>query len=480
MPDRLSSVDASFLYLEESVTAMHVGSVLVFSTPKKGPKKGPEKGFDHATLMDLVGNRIAYVHRYRQRVRQIPAGLGGPVWVDDEDFDLAYHVRRTTLPRPGTDEQLAELVGRTQARLLDRDRPLWEILLVEGLSGGRFALITKTHQAMVDGVHGIDIGQVILDDAPTDVAPIAQTWTPAPEPHDLELLARAAVDTLTSPGRIVEGVREGFDDLRETGAKVLGVAQQALTAALRTAASPAPATPLNTPIGADRRVELLDLDLDDFRAVRSRRFGSTDHGGVTVNDVVLATITGALRDWLLTRGEPVRPDTSLRAMVPLSVAETEGGGSHVGSQVVAAFVDLPVGEPSPGMRLQQVSFRMASQLRHGQAIGATGLAGLAGFAPPTLHSMAARLASAVSRRVFNLVISNVPGPQQPRYAGRARLLASYPVIPLARGQALAIGLTSYDGRVHLGLNADRDAMPDLDVLADGVHRALAELMEEAP
>ena len=452
MLDRLSPLDSSFLYLEESVTAMHVGSVLIFETP--------EQGFDYEELLALVANRIAYVHRYRQRVRQVPAGLGGPVWVDDADFDLTYHVRRSALPRPGTVEQLGEFVARVQSRLLDRSRPLWEVYLVEGLEGNRFALVTKTHQAMVDGVTGIDIGQVILDDAPNDVVPIAQTWSPKEE-------------------RLLSGLRGGLEDLRHTGARVVEAAGQAATALVRTAASPAPSTPLNTTIGNARRVELVELDLKDFRTVRSRRFGATaDHGHVTVNDVVLATLTGALREWLMNRGEPVSASTTLRAMVPLSVTDT-AVDSHVGGPVVAAFIDLPVGEPSTGMRLRQVSYRMSQQLQHGQAVGAAGLAGLAGFAPSTLHSMAARLASAMSRRMFNLVISNVPGPQASRYAGHARMVASYPVIPLARGQALAVGLTSYDGRVFLGLNGDRDAMVDLDVLAEAVHSALAELVEYA-
>ncbi|NLG20935.1 MAG: wax ester/triacylglycerol synthase family O-acyltransferase [Actinomycetales bacterium] len=467
MLDRLTPVDSSFLYLEGPVTAMHVGSVLVFDTP-------PE-GFDYETLLDLVSNRMAYVHRYRQRVRQVPAGLGGPVWVDDADFDLTYHVRRSGLPRPGTMEQLSEFVARIQSRLLDRERPLWEVYLVEGLEDDRFAIVTKTHQAMVDGVHGLDMGQVILDASPTDVAPIVQTWTPAPEPSDVELLTRSAISTVTSPRRLWDGVRGGLTDLRHTGAKVAEVGRQAGTALVRTAASPAPATPLNTPIGSARRVRLIDLDLEDFRQVRHRKFGAGDLGQVTVNDVVLATLTGALREWLMTRGEPISSASTLRAMVPLSV-EDAVGDSHVGGPVVAAFVDLPIGEPSAAMRLRQVSFRMAKQLSDGRAIGAAGLAGLAGFAAPTLHSMAARAASAMSRRMFNLVISNVPGPQEARYAGPARLVASYPVIPLAEGQALAVGLTSYDGRVHLGLNADRDAMTDLDVLAECIDSALAELV----
>ncbi|WP_114905498.1 WS/DGAT/MGAT family O-acyltransferase [Ornithinimicrobium murale] len=467
MLDRLTPVDSSFLYLEGPATSMHVGSVLVFDMP--------EGGFDHDTLLDLVANRVAYVHRYRQRVRQVPAGLGGPVWVDDADFDLSYHVRRSGLPRPGSMEQLSEFVARVQSRPLDRARPLWEIYLVEGLADDRFALVSKTHQAMVDGVHGLDIGQVILDESPNDVVPIAQTWTPSPEPSDVELITRSAINTVTSPRRLWDGVRGGVTDLRHTGGRVVEAAQQAGTALVRTAASPAPDTPLNTHVGSTRRVHLIDLDLEDFRQVRGRRFGAGDLGHVTVNDVVLATLTGALREWLMTRGEPISSSSTLRAMVPLSIEDGEVE-SQVGGPVVAAFVDLPVGEPSPVMRLQQVSYRMAKQLRDGRAIGAAGIAGLAGFAAPTLHSMAARAASAMSRRVFNLVISNVPGPQEARFAGPARLWATYPVIPLAQRQALAIGLTSYDGRVHLGLNADREAMPDLNVLAECIDSALAELV----
>ncbi len=223
---------------------------------------------------------------------------------------------------------------------------------------------------------------------------------------------------------------------------------------------------------------MLSADLADFRAVRDRRVGGRKLEHVTVNDVVLATVTGALRTWLQTRGEPVHPSSTVRAMVPVSVHDPEGP-SRLGNRVTACFVDLPVGEPSPGMRLQQVAYRMRQQMEGGQAVGAGSLAGLAGFAPPTLHSLGARLGSAVSRRLFNLVITNVPGPQHPLYAGQSRMLATFPVIPLARGQALTLGLTSYDGRVFFGLNGDRDAMVDIEVLSQCLVDALEELIGES-
>lgn len=468
MADPLSSVDTTFLYLEDSSPALHAGAVLVFRTPKDG--------FGYDTLRTLVANRIAYVPRYRQRVRSVPGGLTGPVWVDDAEFDLSYHLRRAQLPRPGTDRQLADFAARVGQRLLDRDRPLWEMYLVEGLSHGRFALVTKTHQAMVDGVTGIDLAQVILDDHPSDVDPIVTTWQPTPAPSGAELLARSAWQTISSPGRWWGQVQSGLQEVKRTAGSVAHTAGQAVGTLVRTAASPAPQSPLNTALGTARRAVFLDLDLRDFQAVRERRSGSIDRTHVTVHDVVLAVLAGALREWLLARGEPVTSSTTLRAMVPVSVVDA-AVDSHVGGPVVAAFVDLPVGEPNPSMRLHQVSYRMAHQVGRGNAASARGLAGLAGFAPSTLHSLAARAATAMSRRVFNLMISNVPGPQLPRYAGRARMVATYPLIPLVSDHALGIGLTSYDGRIHLGLHADRAALPDLEELVTGVGTALADLMD---
>ena len=471
VPDRLSPLDVSFLYLEEPTTPMHVGAVTVF--------QAPEEGFDHDRLVELISQRIAFVPRYRQRVRWVPGRLANPVWVDDERFEMSYHVRRSALPRPGTDAQLAELVARVQSRPLDRTRPLWEMYLVEGLSQGRFALITKTHHAMVDGIAAVDIGQVILDTRPDSRDRAPDTWRPSAEPSWVELVAGAVAETVRRPTAVLDTLRGGVSEVRHTTGKVLGAAGGLLAAATSVARS-APESPLNTVIGEQRRYAMCALDLDDHRRIRKA------HGrkgqDVTVNDVVLATVAGALRAWLLTRGEKVGPATTVRALVPVSVApgpDDVAGAPVAGSRVSSYLVELPVGEPSPVMRLHQVSYRMRAHKETGQAVGAEALVGLAGFAPPTLHALGARVASGLSRRWFNLVVTNVPGPQQPLYAGSARLLAAYPVVPLARNQALSIGLTSYDGRVFYGLNADRDAMPDVGVLAQCLQDALTELLETA-
>ena len=465
VPDRLSPLDVSFLYFEEPTTPMHVGGVSIFQAPKKG--------FDHDRLVQLIAQRISLVPRYRQRIRWVPGKLANPVWVDDEHFDLTYHVRRAALPRPGDDNQLAEFVARVQSRRLDRSRPLWEMYLVEGVGGstdGRFAIITKTHHAMVDGIGAVDIGQVILDTAPSRRQRATDAWRPSAEPTWVELVAGALAETVSRPTAVVDTVRGGMTEVRHTVGRLAGAAG-GLLAAATSAARPAPESPLNVEIGENRRYAMVTLDLEDHRRIRAAH-SRTDQP-LSVNDVVLATVAGALRAWLLTRGEKVGPATTVRALVPVSVRDPAATGNRVSS----FLVDLPVGEPSAVMRLHQVAYRMQAHKDTGQAVGAEALAGLAGFAPPTLHSLGARVASGLSKRWFNTVVTNVPGPQQPLYAGDARMLAAFPVVPLAKGQALSIGLTSYDGRACYGLNADRDAMPDLDVVARSLEDALAELLE---
>ncbi len=462
--DRLTSLDTSFLYLEGRSTVMHVGSVMVFD-----PAAGR---VDLDRLVTLIGQRIAQLPRYRQRIRWVPGHLANPVWIDDEYFDLSYHVRRAALPRPGTDAQLEAFVARIQPRPLDRDRPLWEVYLVEGLEHGRFAIVTKTHYALVDGVNALDIAQLLVTETPGWERAQQDLWRPMHAPNDLTLVAAAVLDSLRGPGRMVEAARGGATELRELGAKVLsGVGSLARTVA-RGAATPAPTSPLNAPVGQARRFVMVGTDLADYRAVRSRLARGAHGEDVSVNDVVLAALAGALRTWLLTRGAAVHNATVVRALVPVSVEDDAGTGLH---SLSACLVDLPVGEPAASMRLHQIAFLMRQQIAGGRAVGADRLVGLAGFAPPTLHAMGARLGSEMSRRLFNVIVTNVPGPQTPLYAGDAHMLSTYPVIPLAKGQALAVGLTSYDGGVYYGLNADRDAMPDVEVLGQSIVDSLAEL-----
>lgn len=462
MADRLSPLDVSLLYLETSTTAMHLGSVATFDAPAEGT-------VDYDALCDLVEHRIGNAPRYRQKVRFVPGHLANPVWVDDEDFDITYHVRRSALPRPGSVDQLRELVGRVQSRQLDRDRPLWEFYLVEGLTGGGFAIITKTHQALADGSD--DITALVLDPTPTPRATPGDGWLPDPEPSGLDLVLGAVIDNLRRPTEAIDTVRAAAVDVRATAGRVLHSAGGLLTS-FGSSLRPAPTSPLNVRIGEQRRFAMAATDLDAYRRIRKA------HGG-TINDVVLATVTGALRTWLLTRGESVTSSTVLRALAPVSVQpsdDADSGSLPVG-EVAAVFVDLPIGEPNPVVRLHQVSYAMRAHVESGRSVSAGAITALSGFAPPRVHSLAARLATRVARRLFNVVVTNVPGPQFPLYAVGAQMTGAYPVVPLVQEQAVAVGLTSYNGGVFYGLNADRDALPDVDVIAQCIEEALGELEE---
>lgn len=468
MDDHLSPLGASFLYLEEPTTVMHVGSVLVLET-------GPE-GFDEARFTRLVAGRVALAPRYRQKVRELPGRIASPFWVDAADFDLSYHVRHSALPRPGNQEQLEEFVARILSRPLDRAHPLWELYIVEGLEGGRVAIVTKTHQAVVDGIAAVDIAQLLLDDDP-DVRP-GQVPEPEPrrEPTDLELVAATALDVVGRPSRWAGLVAGSVAEVASAAGRVLCQTRNVATAVARSATDPAPTSPLNVKVGVARRVSFLAVDLKEFRAARDNYQRLREARDCTVTDVILTVITGALRSWLQGRGEPVHGAARVRALVPVSVAE-RGGDVGFGNSVRACFVDLPVGEPNPVMRLEQVTFQMRQQVRGGRAIGARALSDIAGFAPTTLHHLGAQLGNAASRRFFNLVITNVPGPQHPLWVAGCRMVVSYPIIPLALGQALSMGLTSYDGTVGLGLNGDRAAMHDLEAYPEYLRAALLELSE---
>jgi WS/DGAT/MGAT family acyltransferase len=459
--DRLSPLDASFLFAEHRTAAMHVGAVMTFAPPEGG-------AFDPDAFTALIGHRLALVPRYRQKVREVPGGLGLPVWVDDPDFDLAFHVRRSALPAPGTEEELLELVGRLLARQLDRSRPLWEVYLVEGLADGRFAVVTKTHHAMVDGLASMDIGAVLLDLTPRPRDTPGDDWRPAPEPSGLELAASAAAHALRRPRDVLDVAGRALTDVREA-ASVVGRTVEGVLAAGRSAATVRPVQPLNAATGQQRRYGMCRSALAEHRAVRKA------HGG-TVNDVVLAVVTGTLRRWLISRGEPLTADTAVRAMVPVSVRARARGGPAAGNSISAYLVDLPVAEDDPVVRLGVLRDAMEVHKRSGQAVGAANLMRLVGLAPPIVHSLGARLASQYSSNFYNVLVTNVPGPPRPLYAMGARMLDMFPVVPLGGGQAVAIGITSYDGGVHYGFTADRDALPDVDVLAGFVTDSLEELV----
>ncbi len=459
MVDRLCAEDASSWYLEDASTPTHVGGVALF--------KEPENGFGYDRLVRLISDRIALAPRYRQKVKHVPGNLGAPVWVDDRTFDVTYHVRRSALPRPGTEAQLRELVARVMARPLDRNRPLWEMYLVEGLKGGRFALLTKSHHALVDGITSVDIGQVILDDAPIADLEVAPVWRPSREPSRTELLLNAAGEQLHSPAEMVTTVRAGVSGVTSA---VTGLGRQAIgivSAAMSVARAPAHG-PLNFDISEQRRFGMAALKLADFKVIRSAQGG-------TVNDVVLAVATGALRAWLMGRGERLNARSELTALVPVSVEpsfDTPDAGD-----VQPFLVNLPIGEADPIVRLSRISFEMSQHRESSRLLGAEALATLAGFAPPTLHALGARVGADITLRTHNLVITNVPGPQTPLYVGGAEMVAAYPVVALARGHGLSIGITSYDGGVYFGITADRDGIPDVDDLASSMQEARAELKE---
>ena len=458
MVERLSTLDASFLYLEEPDTPMHVGGVLILEALPGGVD----------ALADLVEARLPLVPRYRQRVAVVPGHLANPVWVDDPEFDIAYHVRRNGLPRPGTEAQLLDLVSRLTSRPLDRTRPLWEMYLVDGLSHGRVAVVTKTHPALVDGLSAIDIGQVLLDVEPEAPAPEPVEWRPERPPTGTQLLWDALDEYARRPSAIVDTARAAVTDVRATAGRLTGVAGGLLRTARKTMLA-APPSPLNATAGRQRRVAVARAELDDIKKIRKA------HGG-TVNDVLLTVVTGSLREWLLSRGEPVVAGTSVRALVPVSMQDED---AVAGNRVSSYLVDLPVGEPNPRVRLTRLSYAMRGIALHGQSVGADSLIALTGFAPPTLHALGARAARGLSRRLFHLVVTNVPGPQFPLYAAGSRMLEVFPVVPLARGQGLSIGMTSYDGRVYFGLNADRDSVGDVDVLADLIEQEVGQLVETA-
>lgn len=469
MNERMSAADVAFLHRETRTAPQHVGGIAVL--------EAPAAGFNYDRLVQLLEERISLAPRYRQKVRMVPAHLANPVWVDDPRFDITYHVRRSALPRPGTDQQLLDFCARIQSRLLDRSRPLWEMYLIEGLDAARIAILTKTHAAMVGEQDGVDLAQVILDAGPAARRTVEAIWMPLPEPSSLELLYDAALGVARRPLALTDTARAAARDARVIATRATSLAGGLAAAAGAVLSRPAE-SPLVATLGEQRRLAIARTRLEVYRAVR-------DAFGGTVNDVVLAVVSGALREWLLSRAVALRSSTTVRALVPVAVADpAEGPASGdaarrtgtSASTVRPLLVDLPVGEPDPVLRLAQLRYAMATHKASGLAVSADRLSELSGFAPPTLHALGARAAGELTRRLFSLVITNVPGPQVPLFAAGARMTEMFPILPLSQGHALSIALSSYDGGVYFGINGDWDAMPDVRLIAELVEEALAELL----
>jgi diacylglycerol O-acyltransferase / wax synthase len=457
--DRLTGLDSSFLHLERDSAHMHVAGCMVFDGHP------PE----YEELVEEIVSRLHLVPRYRQKLAFVPLNQGRPVWVDDPHFNVAFHVRHTALPSPGGDQQLKRLAGRVFSQALDRSRPLWELWLVEGLADDRFAVLSKTHHALVDGVSGVDIATVLFDSSPEPmpVAAPAQQWIPRPLPSRVQLLADALVERATVPTEIVRGVRATLRGPRQVVVRA-GRAAGGVGAMARAGLNVAPSSPFNVKIGPHRRFTWIRGDLQEFKSVKNSLGG-------TVNDVVLAAVAGALGRYLRLHSEPTE-DVVLKAMVPVSVrADIERGA--LGNRVAAMWAPLPVGITDPVQRLLTISAAMDGIKESGQAVGAEVLTELSGFAPPTILAQAARLQA--RQRLFNVVVTNVPGPQSPLYMLGRQLDAMFPMVPLAENQALGIAIMSYNGQLNFGLNADYDALADLEVLADELRASIEELVAAA-
>jgi diacylglycerol O-acyltransferase len=457
--DRLTALDTSFLHLEDASAHMHVASVMLF--------EGDPPPYDE--LLEAIGRRLHLVPRYRQRLAFVPLSQGRPRWVDDPHLNLRYHVRSTALPSPGSEEQLKALAGRVFSQQLDRDKPLWEIWMAEGLEGGRFALLGKTHHALVDGISGMDIISVLFDTTPEPSAPPdpGEQWLPRPLPSRAQLLGEALVERATAPTELARTARAAFRAPR----RVLGGVRDAaigVGAMAWAGLNPAPDSPYNDSIGPHRRFTWVRASLADLKAIK-------DQLGGTVNDVVVSTVSGALGRHLRRRGQNT-DGLELKAMVPVSV-RTELEEGALGNRVAAMMAPLPVWCQEPTARLDIVREELKGLKQGGQAVGAQVLTELSGFAPPTIMGQASRLMS--RQRFFNLVVTNVPGPQFPLYLMGREMIDPFPMVPLAKGQGLGIALLSYNGRINFGLVGDYDLLWDLDDLAEDVGESLRELAEVA-
>jgi WS/DGAT/MGAT family acyltransferase len=460
--DRLSPLDASFLHIEDDVSHMHIASVAIF--------EGPQPPFQE--VVSMVDAKLGLVPRYRQIVKFVPLQLGRPVWVDDPHFNIEYHLRHTALPTPGGESELRKLVGRVMSQQLDRTKSLWEIWVVEGLEDGRWAMLSKTHHAMVDGVAGTDLLAVIMDlsadaERPTQSA----EWQARPSPSGAQLASDALVNMVTSPYEQLRAARAQTRVIRQAigYAREVGAGLVAMGGIVRRP----PVSSLNGPIGPHRRYAWASTSVDDIKKVRKGLGG-------TFNDVVLASITNGFRELLLARGEDV--ERVVRTLVPVSVRPRDASGKAVGdgtfeNKVSAMFAELPVSIEDPADRLRAITEQMDGLKDSKQAVAGEALTSMSGFAPPMLLAMGMRLATRAAQRNVNTVTTNVPGPQFPLYAAGRRMIRAFPYVPLGGQIRIGIAIFSYDGEVNFGITGDYDTTADLDVLSGGIEDGMTQMLK---
>ena len=451
---RMSPLDASFLHLEDHVTQLHIGSVAIF--------EGPPPPFDD--VLEMIRSKLPLVPRYRQVVRFVPFAMGRPVWVDDTHFNLGYHVRRTALPAPGGEQELRNLVGRIMSQQLDRAKPLWEMWMAEGLGEGRWALVSKVHHCMVDGVAGTDLLTVILDHERESRPAPAGEWAVDPGPSGARLLADALVERTVSPYEAFRAARASMRAPVQLARRMEDTTRGLLR--MRGLVRRTPPSSLNGPIGPHRRWSWARSQLSDVKSIRAA-FGGT------VNDVVLACITNGFRELLLSRGESI--DRVVRTMVPVSVRAPGEHGVY-NNKVSAMFAELPVGIDDPVERLAAIRAQMEDLKESKQAVAGETLTSLTGFAPPMLLALGERVATRVPQRNVNTVTTNVPGPQYPLYASGRRLLEAFPYVPLGGRVRVGVAIFSYYGALNFGVTGDYDTAPDIDVVCEGIERGMRELV----
>ena len=454
--DRMSATDAGFYFAEGENTPMHVGSVTVFEGP--APSYGD--------VVRLLLGKIAKVPRYRQRVQTLPLNFARPMWVDDVHFQILYHVRHTAVPRPGNADQVRNLAGRVLGHRMDMTKPLWELWLVEGLENDRWAIINKVHHALVDGVAGTDLMELVFDVDPDAPHPEPVDWVPRRPPSAASVLVRSAADAVAHPVRQLGALaRDGAGG--SSPGDLLGRALVLGSAAVTTGRqflTPG-AVSMNGSIGPHRRWAWAEASWDDVKRIRAALGGS-------MNDVVLAAVTAGFRDLLAARGE-LAERTVVRSMVPVSLrTQTQRGALN--NQVSAVFVDLPVHEASAAARLAGVRGQMDAHKQVLSAYDARTATGSLDLVPPALLAVGSRLLARTPQLWSQVVTTNVPGPRVPLYVLGRRMESLYPYVPIGAGMRTSIGIFSYRDAITFGINADFDAVPDVDVLARGIARGVAE------